>query len=64
MSLRPPKRAERQRLYSRVVDPQPREDLTMKRFSVCMMGFVFTVALWGAPASAQDKFTMGMTGST
>ena len=64
MSLRPPNGAERQRLYSGVVDPQPREDRMMKRFSVCMMGFVFTVALWGAPTSAQDKFTMGMTGGT
>ena len=36
----------------------------MKRFSVCVMGLVFAVSLWGVPASAQDKFTMGMGGGT
>jgi len=36
----------------------------MKRFSVCVMGLVFAVSLWGASASAQDKFTMGMSGIT
>ena len=64
MSLRPPNGAERQRLYSGVVYLQPREELTMKRFSVCVMGLVFAVSLWGASASAQDKFTMGMAGVT
>jgi hypothetical protein len=64
MSLRPPNGAERQRLSSGVVDPQPRKELTMKRFSVCMMGLVFTVSLWGVPASAQDKFIMGYGGGT
>ena len=64
MSLRPPNGAERPRLYSGVVDPQPREDLTMKRFSVWVMGLVFAVSLWGAPASAQDKFIMGYGGGT
>jgi hypothetical protein len=64
MSLRPLHGAERQRLYSGVVYPQPREDLTMQRFSVCVMGLVFAISLWGAPASAQDKFTMGTLGVT
>jgi hypothetical protein len=64
MSLRPPNGAERHRLYSGVVYPQPREDLTMKRFSVCVMGLVFAISLWGTSASAQDKFTMGMGGGT
>ena len=64
MSLRPPNGAERQRLYNGVVSPQPKEERTMKRFSVCVMGLVFAVSLWGASASAQDKFTMGMSGIT
>ena len=64
MSLRPPNGAERQRLYSGVVDPQPREDRTMKRFSVCVMGLGIMFALWTVPVSAQDKFTMGMLGVT
>jgi hypothetical protein len=64
MSLRPPNRAKRQKLYSGVVDPQPREELTMKRFGVCLISLVFTVALWTAPASAQDKFMMAYGGGT
>ena len=36
----------------------------MQRFSVCVMSLVFAMSLWGAPASAQDKFTMGMLGVT
>ena len=36
----------------------------MKRFSMCVMGLVCAVSLGGMPASAQDKFTMGMGGGT
>jgi len=67
MSLKPPNGAERHRLYSGVVYPQPREKLTMKtmkRFGVCLISLVFAVALWTAPAGAQDKFIMAYGGGT
>jgi len=64
MSLKPPNGAERQRRYSGVVDPQPKEKLTMKRFGVCLISLVFAVALWTAPAGAQDKFIMAYGGGT
>ena len=43
---------------------QLREDLTMKRFRVCLMGLVVVLSLWTAPAGAQDKFTMGYGSGT
>jgi hypothetical protein len=36
----------------------------MQRFGVCAMYLVFVVALWAVPSGAQDKFIMGMGGST
>jgi len=36
----------------------------MQRFRMCAMSLVCLVALWVAPGGAQDKFTMGMGGST
>jgi len=36
----------------------------MQRFRMCAMSLVCLVALWIAPGSAQDKFIMGMGGST
>jgi hypothetical protein len=60
MSLRPPHGAERHRLDSGVVDPQPREELAMKRVRVWMMGLVVVFSLWAVPAGAQDTFTLGI----
>ena len=36
----------------------------MKRFGVYLISLVFAVALWTAPASAQDKFIMAYGGGT
>lgn len=36
----------------------------MQRFRMCAVSLVCIVALWSAPSGAQDKFTMGMGGST
>lgn len=36
----------------------------MKRLVAGAMGLVVAVALWTAPAMAQDKYTLGMTGGT
>jgi len=36
----------------------------MQRFRMCAMSLVCMVVLWIAPGSAQDKFIMGMGGST
>jgi hypothetical protein len=36
----------------------------MQRFRMCVMSLVCIVALWSAPGRAQDKFIMGMGGST
>ena len=36
----------------------------MQRFSRYAMSLVFVAALWAAPSGAQDKFTLGMGGST
>jgi hypothetical protein len=36
----------------------------LQRFARCTLGLVWMVALWAAPAGAQDKFTLGMGGST
>jgi hypothetical protein len=60
MSLRPPHGAERHRLYSGVVYPQPREELAMKRLRVWMMGLVVIFSVWAVPAGAQDKLTLGL----
>jgi hypothetical protein len=65
MSLRPPHGAERHRLDSGVVYPQPREELAMKRVRVWMMGLVVVLSVWAVPAGAQDTFTLGIgTGAT
>ena len=47
-----------------MVSQKPREELIMQRFAIGVMSLVVVVSLWGAPASAQDKFTMGMGGAT
>ena len=36
----------------------------MKRFGVCLISLVFAVALWTAPAGAQEKFIMAYGGGT
>lgn len=36
----------------------------MKRFGTCAMTVVFAFSLWAMPAGAQDKFILGMGGST
>jgi len=36
----------------------------MQRCSRSAMSVLFVVALWAMPSSAQDKFTLGMGGST
>jgi hypothetical protein len=36
----------------------------MKRCSVCLISLVFAVALWTAPAGAQDKLMMAYGGGT
>jgi hypothetical protein len=36
----------------------------MQRFGIGVMGLVFMVAVWAVPGGAQDKFVMGMGGST
>ena len=36
----------------------------MQRFKMCTLSLVCLVALWIASGSAQDKFIMGMGGST
>ena len=59
-----PHEAARQGQENRVVYPQPREDLTMKHFRVCMMSLVCAVSLWTLPASAQEKFILGYGGGT
>jgi hypothetical protein len=60
MSLRPPHGAERHRLDSGVVDPQPREELAMKRLRMCMIGLVAVCSVWAVPAGAQDRLTLGL----
>jgi hypothetical protein len=36
----------------------------MQRLVIGVMGLVCMVAVWTVPSSAQDKFVMGMGGST
>ena len=48
----------------RRVSQKPREELIMQRFGIGVMGLVCMVAVWAVPSGAQDKFSMGMGGST
>ena len=47
-----------------MVSQQPREELIMQRFGISVMGLIFMIAVWAEPIGAQDKFVMGMGGST
>jgi hypothetical protein len=49
-----------------MVSQQPGEELIMRRFSIgiYVLGLVFMVAAGAGSGGAQDKFTMGMGGST
>ena len=53
--------------FHSVLSPQSsfaREDLMMQRFGRYALSLVFVAALWAMPSGAQDKFTLGMGGST
>jgi len=41
-----------------------RGDIAMKRFGWGLMTFAFAALLLAAPAGAQDKLTLGLTGGT
>lgn len=64
MRPRPPNRGERRVEWRGVVHRQSRENLALKRFGVGAMSLVVAFFLWVAPAGAQERFTLGMTGGT